>query len=365
MSIKIIHIADVHVGMSFATASFGSALGKERRREIKETTIRVIERCETQEVDVLLIAGDLFEETYVTLSELMDLNHHFSKLTKTKVCIGAGNHDPIIDRNAYFNLVDWCEQVHIFSTKMSSFNLEAIKTKIYSFSWNQKYLPAFKTDVLEALDSEYTNILMLHGDVYQQNDYLTIDPALIKPYGFDYLALGHIHKYDFIEPWVAYPGSLEPLDFSETGSHGLIEGTIDESGCHLNFVPFSKREFHVLQVNVEGAVAFEAIKSIALDALKSIPKKDMIRLKLTGLLDANVNLDLEELKAYLQTTYHYIELRDETSPDLNLEQLEKDYESTLIGAYITYMTELGTKDPVVEKALYEGLKILLEEQVKL
>jgi hypothetical protein len=119
----------------------------------------------------------------------------------------------------------------------------------------------------------------------------------------------------------------------------------------LRFHPFSQREFHVVQLEVDGTKAFEEIKTLIFKALEPISDKDMVRVKLIGLLDANVDLDIQELKSYLQNKQHYVEIQDHTTPDLDLERLEKDYENTLIGAFIKYMTQKGLEDPVIEKAL--------------
>lgn len=363
MAVKIIHIADIHMGRGFRTASFGRELGTKRRREIKESLIRVVKRCEDEAVDLLLIAGDLFEEEYVSLSELKDLNHSFSKLTRTKVVISAGNHDPIMNHNANYKLTKWCKQVYVFETKMSSIYFESLNTQIYSASWNQKYLPAFEVGELNHINENRINILMLHGDAYNRGDYMYIDKRLIEPLGFDYIALGHIHAFEKIMPNMAYSGSLEPLDFSETGKHGIIEGTIGKKEVNITFKQFSKRSFQVLNIEVDGTMSYESIKEVIKSSLSRFSQEDMFRINLNGLLDQKVDLDLKHMKQGLEEMVHYIEIKDNTVQDLDIEQLSKDYEGTLIGAYITYITNLGLEDPVVSQALYDGLRILLEEQV--
>lgn len=361
--VSFVHIADIHVGMGFGSASFSKEIGNERRREIKETLFRVVDYCESEGTDLLLIAGDLFEDDYVSISDLKDMNHKFSTLTATKVCIGAGNHDPVIDGNSCYNLIRWCENVHLFGTSMDSILAVNDQVKVHSFSWDQKYLEAFTTDTINILDKDVHHILMLHGDVYTKNDYLYIDPTLVEPLGFDYIALGHIHKMDFVRANMAYPGSPEPMDFSETGEHGFIEGEIDSNGLRATFVPFSKREFRVVEVQVDGKKAFEAVKESVKEVLQKMPKEDLYRVRLIGLLDSEIELDLGELKSSLQGTVHYIEIINKTMPDLNIEQLRSDYAGTLIGAYIDYMNGLDDDAELVSSALYEGLLILLREQV--
>lgn len=362
---RFVHIADIHVGMGFSTASFGAEKGKERRQEIKETLLRVVAYCEETQVDLLLIAGDLFEEDYVSISELKDLNGAFGRLTHTKVLMSAGNHDPIVDKNSLYAMMDWCEQVYIFDTSMESLYIEQLNTEVWSFSWDKKDLPPLEVGGGLSLSEERNNLMMLHGDVYQENEYLYIDKKILKPFGFDYVALGHIHKKDFIESWMAYPGSLEALDFSEGGDHGFIEGEIIEGKLITAFKPFGKRTFQKLDVQVDGHMTFEDIAALIGQTMMSKSADDFFRVRLIGDIDPEVDLDLNQLKERFQAQCYYFELRDQTQLDMDLDQLEKDYEGTLIGAYIRAMKAKGLEDPVVAEALKKGLRILLEEQVQL
>lgn len=361
---KFVHIADIHLGTGFTTASFGSLKGSERRKEIKETLMRVVTYCETSKVDLLLIAGDMFEEASVTLSELKDINGGFAQLTKTKVLICAGNHDPIIDSKSPYNLLDWCHQVTIFDTSLHSMYFDELNTEVHSFSWHQKHLPALAIEEGYALKENSHQLLMLHGDAYQNNDYLYIDAEHLKSYGFDYVALGHIHKKDFIEPWMAYPGSLEPLDFSETGDHGFIVGEVTGDGLTLDFVPFAKRAFHQVNVILSADLTYELIFEKVKNSLSTMESHDFYRVILSGDIDPDVMIDEEDLIHRLGAFYYYVEIKDETQLDIDIEQLEKEYCGTLIGLYIERMKALGIENPIVAEALKKGLRLMLEEQVQ-
>lgn len=362
---RFVHIADIHVGMGFSTASFGVEKGKERRREIKETLLGVVAYCQRSKVDLLLIAGDLFEEAYVSISELKDINGAFSQLTQTQVLMSAGNHDPIADKNSLYKMIKWCQQVYIFDTKMERLTIEALKTEVWSFSWDKKHLPPLTMTKPLPYREGWTKLMMLHGDVYQVNDYHYIDKKMLKSIGVDYVALGHIHKMDFVEPWLAYPGSLEPLDFSEVGPHGFIEGEICGGQLTTSFKVFAKRAFHKLEVQVSGDMTFEAIVQTIGDVIKKHPVNDFFRISLVGDIDSQVVLDLEAIKDRYKESYYYIELKDCTQVDIDIEALEKGYQGTLVGAYISALKSKDLKDPVVADALKKGLRLLLNEQVRL
>lgn len=71
------------------------------------------------------------------------------------------------------------------------------------------------------------HILIGHGG---DLNHTPIDKAALADSGFSYIALGHIHKPEvLIERKMAYCGSPEPLDKTETGAHGIFYGEINPS----------------------------------------------------------------------------------------------------------------------------------------
>ena len=57
---KFIHVADVHL---FAQPDQGTDWAEGRSKEIEETFEKVIDACNEKDVDLLLIAGDLFDRS--------------------------------------------------------------------------------------------------------------------------------------------------------------------------------------------------------------------------------------------------------------------------------------------------------------
>ena len=88
---KFIHIADLHLG---AEPDAGRAYSQNRSQELWETLQSVLEVCEEEQTDLLLIAGDIFHGQPLR-RELKELNYYFAELTHTKVVLIAGNHDYI------------------------------------------------------------------------------------------------------------------------------------------------------------------------------------------------------------------------------------------------------------------------------
>ena len=130
--------------------------------------------------------------------------------------------------------------------------------------------------------------------------------------GLAYLALGHIHKraepLTFGGTVCAWPGCPEGRGFDELGEKGFYSGTIDDSGkVSLTFVPFARRRYEILTVDVTDQDPRAAIEA----ALPADTAQDLYRILLTGETgEGGVHTDA--LKAALADRFYALELRDRT-----------------------------------------------------
>ncbi|TCK87885.1 DNA repair exonuclease SbcCD nuclease subunit [Natranaerovirga hydrolytica] len=357
---KFIHIGDVHLGKHLNHSSTES-IAKKRRNEIKETFYKVLDLAEKEEVQLLLIAGDLFEDDSIKISELKEVNYRFSKLKDTHIIIIGGNHDPI-HKSSIYSWVDWSENVYILGNRIEKVVLEPLNTHIYGMSWNSRYIEEGILDHVAIEDKERINILIAHGDVNLKSKYLPINIETIKGKQFDYVALGHIHKHRFIEDNIAYCGSLEPLDFSETGEHGIIKGEISEEKFLAEFMPFAKRKYAYKKITVNETFNNEILKGEVEQAVEDVD--DLYRIEMIGYKDPLIEFDVESIETYFFLKDIYIEIVDHTQPSYDLDNLVKENENNIIGKYIEALKEEATQSEEAYKALYYGLEALLEEKVK-
>ena len=105
---KFIHIADVHWG---ARPEREQIFGMIREQEIKETFQRVIDHANKQQVDLLLIAGDLFDQP-PTQQELREVDYLLSRLNHTRTVLIAGNHDHLEPQDV-FSQYKWNSEVYL------------------------------------------------------------------------------------------------------------------------------------------------------------------------------------------------------------------------------------------------------------
>ena len=128
---RFIHMADVHLGVQ---PDKGKPWSEARQQEIKDTFVKVIENAEAKQVDLLLIAGDLFHRQPLP-SQTERVSQLFASIPDTEVVWMAGSHDYLREDSAY-RKVKWTKNVHGFpSEKPEVISLEKLHTKVYGCSY--------------------------------------------------------------------------------------------------------------------------------------------------------------------------------------------------------------------------------------
>ena len=334
----------------------------DRRRELWSTFEGIVEYARDRKVDFLFVAGDLFEETYFTIADIKRVRDIFNKAKDVNILIVAGNHD-YIGKKSLYNRVEWTENVSIFNCDgIEKLEFNDLNTDIYGYSWDTREIRGnnFLLDLNENINMDKNNILLLHGDIFGDSNYLPLNLEKLKNLKMDYIALGHIHKPEIINGNIAYCGSPEPLDFGEEGERGIMEGKIKDKRLNIKFKPFSKRIFLEENIKINNTMGYLEI----LEKIKNINignrEIDFYRIKLTGFVEKHINLD--NIEDDVRSYFYHIEIKNHTILDYDLVELELENRDNIIGKFIETMREKDLHDPIVEDALYIGLEALLRER---
>ncbi|MEF9918148.1 MAG: DNA repair exonuclease [Eubacterium sp.] len=361
MKVSFIHTGDLHMGRQFHFNCRGDIYGKNKRLDLWETFEKILNTAEKNQIDLLLISGDLFDSDEVDMMEIGRVAEKLGKLSKTHVVISAGNHD-CYSSVALYGLVDWPENVTLFKRgKLESVYFKDLETEVYGMSWIKKNYSEMPFSTNIGVNPDCNNILMLHGDAYNaQSDYMPIN--LSQLVGFDYIALGHIHKQEYLSETVAYCGSPEGLSFGEDGEHGVIVGKIKDHNCTSAFVPIEKRRYFNLEIEITPDMTLDNIKDLVLSCDSEENRMiNYYRITLKGYRDQDVSV--EWLKEELQNAFYYLEVNDEKLDiDLDIDLLLKENRNNIIGKFIQEIL-LETEGNVSKKALYYGLEGILKEKV--
>ena len=350
---RFIHIADIHLG---AVPDSGKPWGTRREKEIWDSLQKIIHKCNDEKVELLLIAGDMFHKQPL-LRELKEVNYLFGKLEATQVVFMAGNHD-FIGARSHYQGFQWNEKVHMFPTEeYSAFEFSEFQAVVYGFSYCNRDIMQPRYDEIKPKQNNQINILLAHGG--DERD-IPMNRRKMQESGFDYIALGHIHKPEIISDKMAYSGSLEPIDKNEIGERGYIFGEIvkDQEGRNkttIRFIPNAVREYKRVELNVTKDTTNGSLRDQAETMIQTLGEQHIYSFRIQGLRDELIHFDKEALKLL----GNVLEVEDCSVPDYDFEALYRENEGNLIGLFIHKILEGSEKDEVAKKALYYGIEALL------
>lgn len=351
-----IHTGDIHLGAKFNTATFGPVKGRRRREELWSSLRRLIKYALDNSIKLFLISGDLFESAYFSYRDMSRLSALLEEAGCIRFVIITGNHD-MINVESVFKGWQWSNNVTVFTEETAhKIIFEDLGVAVHGISWKKA---ADTTELLDSISKEerFYNILLLHGDVSGSSKYMPIDKEKLIEMGMDYIALGHIHKPMFLEDNIAYCGSLEGLDFGETGRRGFIRGCLGEKS-RFEFIPFSSRSFHVHKVSLDGSMSYSDIFKIASERIEQAGVEEFHRIILSGA--APLDFESASLFHELEKMCYHIEIIDESYPDFDIKQLLEDHDDDIIGGFIRSFSEDELSSNIGERALHLGLAALLE-----
>ena len=343
---KFAHISDIHFDSPFVNLSDEDGLGEIRRLEQRKALKKSIEYVKENNIKYLFISGDLYEQKYIKKSTIEFINNLFKEIPNTKIFITPGNHDPFI-KNSYYNTFNWNENVKIFNSKIE--RVECEDCNIYGFGFNDFTCKDSKIQDLEIDEKNKINILVIHGTLdgsaTDGNNYNPISSKILEEKGFDYVALGHIHKSNFDKnnQKIVYPGSLVSLGFDELGEHGMIVGDIEKDKLNLEFIKIDETEFVLKEIDITEINSEEEL----IEKLNEceIKENNLAEIILVGRRNFEIN-KYEILK--LIKNNKIIKIKNNTKINYDLNDLAND--NTLKGLFAKKMLEkLNNKETTEEK----------------
>lgn len=339
---RFIHAADIHLG---AEPEKGRPFSKMRTKEIRNTFKRLLKEAEELEVDFLFISGDLFHRQPL-IQDLRELDYLLGRMQGVTTVIIAGNHDHVTEDSPYRTYEFSSDTYVLYEPEMTELYFEDVDTHVYGLSyWSQEMTEACYDDC-EPLGEDGFHILLAHGGDVR---HAPMDYEKLKWSGFDYIALGHIHKPQIIyEDLMAYPGSLEPLDVTEQGDHGYLLGEITEEKQIVTFEPFACRSYQRAEVIIYDTMSAEEIYDTIRVQLERMGPDNMFQLVLMGSIDPAITLDLTEI----EDEYYIVSIEEQMTAYGNFEEMYENNRDNLIGAVM-----LKLKDR--PEALSYAMKALL------
>ena len=260
-------------------------------------------------------------------------------------------------RDSFYKGFDWEPNVTFFDREEKvCVRIPELHTFVYGMSYERQEIRESLYNDWKPEEEKGFHVLLAHGG---DEKHIPMDMKRIAEAGFDYLALGHIHKPQaVIRGKALYPGALEPIDRNDTGKHGYIQGCFDQGRIRLKFIPFARREYQNLLLTMEAETTQYKLEEMLKNQVMERGYQNIYRLILQGWRSPELILLTERLKKL----GNIVEVLDESRPFYDLAELHKKYAGTLIGDFVEYFMDRELT-VVEEKALYHGLQALLETSV--
>lgn len=338
--IKVLHFSDIHLGSGFSHGKINPKTGLNTRLEDFINCLKLcIDRAINEPVDLVLFGGDAFPDATPPPYIQEAFAAQFRRLADANIptILLVGNHDQHSQGNGGASLCIYRTLAvpgfivgdNLITHKISTNNgdIQVItlpwltrsslltKSKTEGLSLDEinqlliKALEPVLEEEIRKLDPNLPTILLGHLMVnrarFGAEQFLAVGRGftipislLIRP-EFDYVALGHVHKHQNLNPTndppVIYPGSIERVDFSEEKEEkGYILIHLKKGEVNWDFCPLPARPFLTIKVDISQSEDPQG------DLVKAIEKKTIEN----TVVRVNYQIRSEQLELINNTVIH-------------------------------------------------------------
>lgn len=301
--LRFIHAADLHLDSPMIGLK---ALPEQIFRRLRESTFEafgnIVDAAILHEVDFVIIAGDLFDGEDRSIRAQTRFIKEMKRLEEKSIPVFAvhGNHDHLEGKWTHLPLP---ENVYIFPhdvTAKTYINHCGTTVNLYGFSYPKRHVYERMIQKYAKKDKADFHIGILHGHLEGNSDHGKYAPFTLKELldkGFDYWALGHIHKRNQLnfQPPVIYSGNIQGRNRKELGEKGCYLVQLTDGEAELTFIESSTVIWRELTIDAAAISSFHEIYA----ACKK--NADQFRIDHKGVILTltleNVNIPLQDYKS--------------------------------------------------------------------
>lgn len=297
--IKILHLSDIHMGSGFSHGRINPSTGINTRLEDFVNTLSTcIDRAISEAVDLVLFGGDAFPDATPPPYVQQAFASQFRRLVDAEIptVLLVGNHDQhsqgqggaslciyrtlgvpgfvVGDAIATHRIQTVNGPVQVItlpwltrSTLLTRPETEGLALAEVNELLTQRLDPVLEAEI-RRLDPEVPTVLLAHLMADRANlgaeRFLAVGKGFTIPLSmltrpcFDYVALGHVHRHQNLnpsnDPPVIYPGSIERVDFSEEKEDkGYVLVELERGRAQWEFCPLPVRPFRTIEMDVSDA----------------------------------------------------------------------------------------------------------------
>jgi DNA repair exonuclease SbcCD nuclease subunit len=347
--LRILHTADVHLGARHADLGDAASGQRERQFAAFKTTIDL---ALGEKVDIVLIAGDLFDSNTQPTRSVERVAAELARLVRSRIrtVIIPGTHD-VYDRASVYRAHDLKalsgskpndEFVTVLSPDKPEVLFAACDALILSSVFDTKRAPHSPLrNVRVGGDPRATwKIGLLHAAVAisgkTDGDEVVVTRDEIASTGLDYLALGHWHSAQQGRAGhvlYAYSGAPEPVALDQDRAGKVLIVALDESrgAKTITFEERTVGKTRFEKVELDAATIRSQPELVTRLMTRADPDL-VLDVRLKGIKSDELDLDTDEVETQLRRSFLKVRIRDSSLPALTEGPLPSP--DTIAGAFI-------------------------------
>ena len=347
--LRLLHTADVHLGARHADLGEQAAAQRERQFAAFQASI---ELAIAEKVDVVLIAGDLFDSNTQPRRSVERVAAELKRLVAAKIrtVVIPGTHD-VYDRASLYRVHDLAalagsmeddDYVTVLTPDRPSVHLGACDVMVHGPVFATKRAPHSPLRDLKVSPGEGAtwHVGMVHGSLAipdrTDRDEVVVTREEIEATGLDYLALGHWHSAQqgrAGSTTYAYAGAPEPVAVTQDGAGKVLLVDLDEkAGARTVTIDeriVGKTRFEKLDIDAAGLADQPAL----VDLITAKADPDLVLdVRLTGVRPDELDASVDEVEERLKGRFLKLRVRDLSMPALTEGVLPSP--DTIPGAFI-------------------------------
>ena len=289
-----LHAADIHLDSPLKNlATHEGAPVEVIRGAARRAFDNLIQLAISEEVDLLLLAGDLYDGNWKDYNTGLFFIERMRRLRQAgiRVFLVSGNHDAASKITKALRLPD--NVVHFSSRSPQTIQLDDLDVAIHGQSYKRGAVNENLALQYPAPVPDLFNIGLLHTCLSGRPGHepyapCTRDDLINKEY--DYWALGHIHQREEVcqDPWIVFPGNLQGRHIRETGAKGATlvrveNGQVKEvTAKELDVVRWGLSQLDCQSISSEGELMDMATEFFEQEIEQARGRPLMLRLELHG-----------------------------------------------------------------------------------
>ncbi len=318
---KIVHLGDLHLGYRAYNRLDKNGFNireKDVLKVFKEALDKIIELNPA----AVLIAGDVFHRprpTNNTMYHTVVLLQKFREQCDIPIVIISGNHEGVksYESGSVLQILEAIiPRVKVVDIDIENVTLDNLSLNVMCVPYNS--LSKFKEYSIKP-DKDYKyNILMMHGSFNSpkcaeitKNESAIIEENDIAKDEWNYVALGHYHKFVDIADNIYYSGAIERTSTNiwqeAKQEKGFIEYDLEQKICKFHTLKKTRKVIDIPWIDVEG-MSVEEINQKFIDEVDKITKldKSIIRLTLKNVDDIIIkSLDYKKIRELKKKAVHF------------------------------------------------------------